>query len=163
MSVLATIKNVVRRRPVQLSMEDYIAKLRAKGLNQDGTPILNPVPIAPPIGYKKHPSMVEVVRDMIRSEKLAQAARDAGHETFEEAEDFDVGDDPDQLRSPFENEHDPDLGEILKAGAEVIRERKRKQLEEAGTAPRSAAASPPRKPSQDPPADGPAPSEADDE
>lgn len=157
MSVLAKLKDGIMRRPVRLTREEYLAKLTARGLHPDGTPILDPTPIAPPIGYKKHPSMVEIVRDMVRSEKLAAEAAAAGHETFEESEDFAVGDDGEQMRSPWENEHDPDLAEILKAGAEVLRERKaREQAEATGRKP-------PRKPPAaagevaDPPSDGPTP------
>lgn len=119
------------RRPERLTLEEYFAKLKEKGLNKDGTPVLDPTPMAPPIGYKKTPSMVEIVRDMVRGERLRQEALESGHETFEEAEDFDVGDEPDQLRSPYENDFDPPLTELVKAGSEVQKERQ-KQLEEAG-------------------------------
>lgn len=121
------------RKPKQLSLEEYFAKLKAKGLHQDGSPVLDPTPMAPPIGYKKSPSMVEIVRDMVRGERLRQEALESGHETFEDAEDFDVGDDPEQLRSPYENEFDPPLQEMLKAGE--IEARKKQQLKEAGAKP----------------------------
>lgn len=121
------------RKPKRLSLEEYFAKLKAKGLNEDGSPVLDPTPIAPPIGYKKTPSMVEIVRDMVRSEKLAQEALASGHETFEESEDFDIGDDPELMRSPYENEFDPPLTELLSAGQ--AEQRRKQALEEAGTAP----------------------------
>lgn len=118
------------RKPKRITLEDYFAKLQEKGLNQDGSPVLDPTPIAPPIGYKKTPSMVEIVRDMVRGERLRQEALAAGHETFEDSEDFDVGDDPELLRSPYENDFDPPLNEILSAGQAEL---KRKQaLQDAG-------------------------------
>lgn len=40
------------------------------------------------------PTMAEQVQDMLRQERIAQAIRDAGYETFDESEDFDVEDDP---------------------------------------------------------------------
>lgn len=138
------------RRPRQMELEDYLAKLLDKGLNPDGTPMLDPTPMAPPIGYKKHPSMVEIVRDMVRSERLAQAAAESGHETFEESEDFDVGDDPELLRSQWENEFDPPLSELVRAGEEAIRARE--------AASRSPSESPPTPPAPRaepaPPSDG---------
>jgi len=127
------------RKPKRLTLEEYFAKLKEKGLNQDGSPILDPTPVAPPIGYKKTPSMVEIVRDMVRSEKLAQEAAQSGHETFEESEDFDIGDDPELLRSPYENEFDPPLNELLSAGE--AEQRRKQALQEAGTAPQKPAPS----------------------
>ena len=108
------------RRSDPLSVEEYFKKLQDKGLNPDGTQILDPVPMAPPIGYKKHPSMVEIVRDMVRSEKLAQEAAASGRETFEESEDFDVPDEPALMPSPWTNDFDPPLEEILAAGREAM-------------------------------------------
>lgn len=130
------------RKPKQLELEEYLDKLARKGLDKDGRLIPDSVPLAPPIGYKKQPSMVEIVREMVKSERLAEEARRAGHETFEESEDFDVGDDPELLRSPFENEFDPPLDEILAAGREALASREANQAKgddaaqgEPGSAP----------------------------
>lgn len=122
MKIIDKVKGTLRRRPRQLSLEDYLAKLARKGLKPDGTVELDPVPLAPPVGYKKHPSMVEIVRDMVRSQRLAEEAAAAGHETFEESEDFDI-DDEYRLESPWENEFDPPLVELLDAGRQVVAER----------------------------------------
>lgn len=104
----------------RLTPEQYLAKLVEKGLNPDGSPVLDPTPLAPPIGYKKQPSMVEIVRDMVRSERLRQEVLAQDKETFEEAEDFDVEDDPELMRSPWENDFEPDLKDILAAGKEAL-------------------------------------------
>lgn len=109
-----------KRHKVEISKEDYLARLLAKGLNPDGTPILDPTPMAPPIGYKKQPSMVEIVRDMVRGERLRQAAEEMGAESFEEADDFDIPDDPVQLRSQWENDFEPSVQELLEAGREAL-------------------------------------------
>lgn len=135
------------RRPDPLSIEEYFAKLKEKGLNPDGTQVLDPVPMAPPIGYKKHPSMVEIVRDMVRSEKLAQEALAAGHETFEESEDFDVDDDGPLMRSPWENDHDPSIDELLAAGRQALAARQAAAGEsggEGGSPPSEGAQSAPK-------------------
>lgn len=108
------------RRPKQMDLEEYLARQLARGYSKDGRFIPDPTPLAPPVGYVKAPSLAETIRDMVRSERLAQAAREAGAETFEESEDFDVGDEPEQMPSPWENDHDPPLEELLKAGRESL-------------------------------------------
>lgn len=80
--------------------------LRFRALDKSGREKVDPVPVAPPVGYKKQPSMVELVRDMIKSEKLRQEAESAGMESFEDADDFDVEDDYDPT-TPYEEEYDP--------------------------------------------------------
>lgn len=112
-----------RRRPLRISISDYLGKLRALGLDVRGRLIADSTPIAPPIGYKRQPTMVEIVRDAVRSEHLRQAALDAGMETFEESEDFDVPDEQ-ELHSPWENDFDPPIAELTAAGqAEVDRKK----------------------------------------
>lgn len=75
-------------------------------LDKYGREMVSPLPIAPPIGYKKSPTLAEQIRAMVVSEKLRQEALAAGAETFEEADDFDVGDDYDPT-SPYEVDFDP--------------------------------------------------------
>lgn len=89
-----------------------IVKGNPKGrpIDEQGRFYGNPVPLEPPIGYKRQPSLTEQIRDMVRSEKLAQETRDAGFETFEEGDDFDVQDDFDP-RSPFEYNFDPRMSD----------------------------------------------------
>lgn len=65
----------------------------------DGTPL------APPIGYKRQPSIFDHVRELVAGESLRQAAMRAGAETFEEADDFEIGDDYDPS-SPYEMQHE---------------------------------------------------------
>jgi len=64
------------------------------------------IPMAPPVGYVQQPSMIEIVRQQIRSEHLRLQALQAGMETFEEADDFDVEDDFDPS-TPYEETFDP--------------------------------------------------------
>lgn len=68
--------------------------------------VVSAIPVAPPVGYVKQPSLAERIRAMVRSEHLRQAAEAGGYETFEESEDFEVGDDYDP-RSPYEEQFDP--------------------------------------------------------
>lgn len=155
MTVIKKVKDSIFRRPGRMTREEYMKKLLSKGLHQDGTPVLDPTPLAPPIGYKKQPSMVELVRDMVRSNALSEAAIRSGLESFEEAEDFDIGDDLELMRSPWENEFDPPLSEVLAAGKAEIE----KNLKEARKAARERDNPPVPKNSpkeaEKPPTDGP--------
>ena len=138
--------NLFRRHKTEITKEEYLKRLLEKGLNPDGTPILDPTPIAPPIGYKKQPSMVEIVRDMVRGEQLKALAEANNLETFEEADDFDIEDDPVQLRSQWENDFEPSVQELVEAGRESLAKRS------APDSPPSPQATPPVAPP-----DGPSP------
>lgn len=70
----------------------------------DGREYLDPTQIAPPIGYTRQKSLAEQIREMVRSENLRHLAEQAGHESFEEADDFEMEDfDP---TSPYEEVFD---------------------------------------------------------
>jgi len=75
-------------------------------LDKHGHEIPDPTPMAPPVGFMERPSMVDIIRNMVRSEALRQAAEQSGSETFEDADDFEVGDDYDPS-SPYEDQFDP--------------------------------------------------------
>lgn len=75
------------------------------GLNDQGLETPDSTPMAPPIGYNKQPSMFQQMRDLIRSERLAAIAESQGAETFEQADDFEIGDDYDPT-SPYEEQFD---------------------------------------------------------
>lgn len=62
----------------------------------------DPVPIAPPVGMTRPLTTEERFRRIIRSEHMARLAEAAGVDTFEEAEDFDVDDDPQPPLTPYE-------------------------------------------------------------
>lgn len=125
-----------------LTQEQYLAKLLERGLDENGKFEPDATPMAPPIGYKKQPSMVEIVRNMVRSERLAAELAAQGQETFEEADDFDVDDDPPDMRSGWENDFDPPVSELVAAGREVMEARRKAQEERSGEAGVSPAAKP---------------------
>lgn len=81
--------------------------LRKAFLDEHGRLKPDPMPLEPPIGYKRTPPLAETIRAMVRGEALAHAARNSGAETFEEADDFDVPDDDYDPRAPFEEVFDP--------------------------------------------------------
>lgn len=74
-------------------------------LDEHGREIPNPVPMDPPVGYVKSPSIADLIRQQIKA--VSAEAAMAGFETEEEANDFDIGDD-DEPHSPWENDFDID-------------------------------------------------------
>lgn len=117
---------------------------------ENGEEIMDPTPIAPPVGYKKAPTIAEQVRNLIRSERLRHEAEAQGYESFEESDDFNVGDDFDP-RSPYEEVFEPTpqpteedrLGALGKAIGDTIFSR-------LGGDPEAASAVPPQGPSNAP-------------
>lgn len=85
-----------------MSFYSKFVKAKIKRAYKGETP--DPTPMAPPIGYKKQPSIWEQQREMIRQIRLQE--HDDGMETFEEADDFDVDDDF-EPSTPFEKGFDP--------------------------------------------------------
>lgn len=100
--------------PFTGEVQDYKDRL-GRPLTPFGAEIPDPTPLAPPVGYKRQPTMVEHIRNMVRSERLRQEAEAAGMDTFEESEDFDVGDDEDDPHTPYENDFDPPIDVIREA------------------------------------------------
>lgn len=69
-------------------------------LLEDGREVLNPVPMAPPVGYTEQPSMFQIMERMIAQHYAGLQDRDI-EETEEESQDFDIGED-EELITPFE-------------------------------------------------------------
>lgn len=82
--------------------------LKGKPLTPEGRETPDPTPMQPPLGYFKQPTMVDHIRNLIRSERLREAAEAGGAESFEEADDFNVGDDYDP-HSGYETEFEPEI------------------------------------------------------
>lgn len=75
--------------------------------NEHGHEVPDPVPVSVPAHLTRPPTLQEQIRRLIRVEASRVAAAQ-GHETFEEADDFEVGDDFDP-RSPWELNYDQEL------------------------------------------------------
>lgn len=92
----------------RISMQD-------RHLNAAGQEIPDPRPAAPSLGKKPEVNIRDYIATMVRSERLQQELDAAGHETFEEANDFEVGDDyfPD---SQYENDLEPSVAELIREG-----------------------------------------------
>lgn len=119
---------------------DHSARYRR--LDEYGREIVSPLPLEPPLGYVKQESMAMQIRRMVQSEQLRIAAEQAGLETFEESEDFEVGDDY-EPHSPWENEYDPPISELTKAGKEELDKRQQASTQPQ-TLPNTGAVAPPK-------------------
>lgn len=80
-------------------------------LDENGHEVPDPTPLEIPAGFKRPETLAEQVQRLVRTSVSEWAARNQ-EETFEESEDFDVGDDDDPA-SPYETVFDPVLGKDL--------------------------------------------------
>ncbi|UOF76960.1 hypothetical protein [Microviridae sp.] len=69
-------------------------------LDERGWEVPDPTPVAWPAGVRRPETLTEQIRRLVRIE-VSQRAAEQGHETFEEADDFEMDDD-DEFRSPYE-------------------------------------------------------------
>lgn len=79
-------------------------------IDENGQEVPDPEPLVLPIDIATHRTLADIVRDAVRGEMLAQEAREAGFETFDEADDLSVEDDPssfDTERTQYERFYDP--------------------------------------------------------
>jgi hypothetical protein len=88
---------------------DGVGEVAYPYLDAKGREVLDPTPMAPPIGYKRQPSMIDHIRSVVRRE-MSEAAARREMETFEEADDFEIGDDFDPS-SPYEEIFEPAVSE----------------------------------------------------
>lgn len=75
-------------------------------LDERGRELLDGRPMEPPVGYNPQPSLMEKIRKMVYDAQIQRDLEKAGAETFDEANDFDVGDDYDPS-SPWEQYYEP--------------------------------------------------------
>lgn len=122
---------------------------RIKKLWKNETEKPDPRPKEMPVGFKRPPTLQEQVQRLVRSEQLRMYAEQTDQETFEEAEDFNVGDDYDP-QSPWEEqfegqfEHEKEL-EVKRAAAikkQKAKPRKEEEFEEEKPLPRKASKKP---------------------
>lgn len=113
--------------------------------DENGGEVLDPTPMQPPLGYKKTPSLAEQIQQQVRIALLKRLEDEQLEETEDEADDFEVGDDFEPL-SQYENDHMPTLANLKKKAAEINAAIKKRNLELAIEANKSAikkAGSPP--------------------
>lgn len=120
----------------RMSLVEYEEKLNARGLSLDGMFTPDPVPMAPPIGYVKQPSMMERIREMIATAAYENALKE--QEDPSAQEDFDVDDEPPLPFSPYEYTEEEEAS-VIEAYQEIMRRRK---LEAGGPSKPPASSSP---------------------
>lgn len=69
-------------------------------LDSRGYEVLDDTPVSRPVRFSPPPTLQEQIKRFVRVE-LSRQAEEQGEETFEDADDFDVGDDYDP-KSPWE-------------------------------------------------------------
>jgi hypothetical protein len=74
-------------------------------LTKDGAEILDPRPMEMPVGFEKPDSIQEIIRKLITDPAIRNDLDQAGIETFDEADDFEIEDD--EPISPHEDNFDP--------------------------------------------------------
>lgn len=134
--------------PISGEISDIVTppRVRARDIFLDdlGREIPDPRPMQPPIGYKKQPSMFELIREATARE-VALYAAGREPETFEESDDFDIDDDIDPS-SPWENDFDPPWSEVRQA----IEDNRRKASESPPEPKPTVPETPPLAPAKDP-------------
>ena len=104
--MLDWLKNVHRKGREPEKVEQEMSR-QDHYLTDAGYEVPDPTPMAPPVGYKRQPSMVDHIRQMVRSEHLRMHAAAQGFETFEESEDFGEDDDDRLPATAYEAVFDP--------------------------------------------------------
>lgn len=134
-------------------VEEHPAPRAFPYIDVDGREVLDPTPLAPPVGYQKPVHIWDQLRQQMRA--MALLAAQEGAESFEESDDFDIGDDYDPT-SPWE----------LPADQITVREFKMRVAADQEEAVRRSAAeetlsrksaTPPAGDDVNPPSDGPKP------
>lgn len=95
---------------IEPSVEEYCTKPEfdadgvqvSSGIGPDGKEYPDPVPMSAEIGYEPPPDLMTMIRTMVHSEAAKHVLQQAGIETIDEADDFDIEDDPLDPLTPYE-------------------------------------------------------------
>lgn len=101
-------------------LKNVVKAVRKRMQLQDGYEVPDSQPLFVE-GVKRPENITDQIRRMIRTE-TSLAAQMSGHETFEEADDFEIGDDF-EPHSPYENDFDPDFEDRETSSSSFIEER----------------------------------------
>lgn len=93
-------------------------------IDEEGREVLDEMPLEPILEAARAPSLTELVQRCVTDANLAQALRNNDMDTFEEADDFDIPDDPIDPSSPWENDFEPSVSELIQAGNEELARKK---------------------------------------
>lgn len=90
-------------------------KRAARALSPEGRESLDPTPVAIPVGFKRPPSLEEQIKRLVADRDIQRSLSEAGVETFEEANDFEIPDDPPDPAALDEEWWDPALRRTVTA------------------------------------------------
>ena len=90
-------------------------KRAARALSPEGRESLDPTPVAIPVGFKRPPSLEEQIKRLVADRDIQRSLSEAGMETFEEANDFEIPDDPPDPAALDEEWWDPALRRTVTA------------------------------------------------
>jgi hypothetical protein len=105
--------------------KDAVQAFFGRRLNEKGQEVPDPTPIAMPLGYSHPPTLEQRIKTMIAVTLSRQAAA-AGRETFEEANDFNVGDDDDVKFKDEDDDvavNDPNVQKAFEEEVPLVREK----------------------------------------
>lgn len=86
-----------------------------KKLTSDGAEILDSTPMSIPLKFKKSESIDERVARIL-DHSHQKRLEEMGFETFDEADDFDIPDDPIDPSTPWENDYDLSIAHAVNHG-----------------------------------------------
>lgn len=128
---------------MQQEVDAYRTTHKGNRHTKEGHEVLNPTPLAPQLGAKPQPSLADQMRQqIIASKRLAELDV---METEEEADDFDIADDP-IIQSPWENDLVPSLKETRSVLRQLEEQERRFADAEAAQAKAKALTDPRAKP-----------------
>lgn len=143
MAVKSSVPTISHNRvKPRISEEEYRHKLGLRRLTEFGAEMPDSTPMAPPVGYKKQPSIFENMRAMVQAE-LSRKAREQGFESEEEAEDFEEPDDMPLSRHEYTEMQEEHVRHTVNEFNRKVAADKRKAAAKAAT---EAASAPPRAP-----------------
>lgn len=114
--------------------------------DEKGHEIVDSTPLAIPIHWQRPLTIQDMVRRFVQTE-VSRVAEAEGHETFEEADDFDTGEDED-IRSPYQLDDEQEHADRSSFLDEKPKEKPDPQPPAAKPEP---PAKPPKKPRKAPP------------
>jgi len=98
-------------------------------LSKDGKEILDQTPVAIPVGITRPPTLQEQIQRLISNETIKAQLAAQGQETFDEADDFEVGEDYDP-QSPYETIFDPETNREMYKPEKAFLDKQRADFDE---------------------------------
>jgi pyruvate/2-oxoacid:ferredoxin oxidoreductase beta subunit len=89
-------------------------------LDEKGAEILDSTPLAIPVGFRKPPTLQDQMKKYVQIE-MSRLAESQEFETWEEANDFEIGDDYEaksKYQEDFDGQFEVEVGDILNAAQE---------------------------------------------